>query len=102
MRRDLASRGRRPRSARRPAAIGPRGVSTPTTRSPSRRRPVTGVCWNMSTPRCDAPAAYAQATRSWRAVAPSTWCDAAQHRVAAAAGQVELRDELLELRPGRA
>ena len=78
--RGAAMRVTRPPTADRttPAAIGPPAVSTPVTRppSPSRRSPVTGVCWRMSTPRWDAPAAKAQATRSWRAVAPSTWCDA--------------------------
>ena len=54
-----ASRVTRPPVAERttPAEIGPADVSTPVTRSPWTVRALTGVCWKMSTPRWDAPAA---------------------------------------------
>ena len=45
----------------------------------------------------DRARAYAQATRSWRAVAPLDVMRGAQDRVTAAAGQVDLRDHLLDL-----
>ena len=98
MRGDLRSPARRPPRARRPAAIGPSArldADDPVAVAdePGHRRVLDDVDAALRS----RPAAYAHATRSWRAVAPSTWCERAQDRVAAAAGQVELRDELLEL-----
>ena len=58
---------------------------------------MTGVCWMTWTPRCIAPCAYAHTTRSWRAVARREVVRGAEHRIPAAAGQVELRDQLLDL-----
>ena len=52
------------------ASIAPRLVSTPTTRPPAVRIPVTSQFSTMSTPRASAARAKPQATASWRATPP--------------------------------
>ena len=73
-----------------PAAMYPREVSTPRTRPPSMRKPVTSQFWIRSTPRASAPRANPQATASCRAVPGPPLQEAAADREARV-GEVEER-----------